>query len=278
MSWEDEVDDWETAGLGDDSGVVNQWAGEDEDEDALADGWDDDEDDKKKKEEGTTVVPGAKKLTKRQLAKKKEEEEKQKREAREALENVSEEEKARMKEIERRRIEKEELKMSSDLFGDMGDMSIDIDKDPGVVNPNADADNADMAAKLDMTVLKELKKEEPKGVQDYVLKGSDDFKKFAEEVGSKVASSVNTSRRGDTQKLVDFLKIVISKSVAPMSLDEANDVKKHFNTVYNNKAKDPSKKKKAPAKKNTVKMSGGGAYENYGSGGGYHDNYDEFDF
>ena len=30
----------------------------------------------------------------------------------------------------------------------------------------------------------------------------------------------------------------------PMDLDEANEVKKHFNKLYNTKAKDPSKKKK----------------------------------
>lgn len=278
MSWEDE-DDWENAG-GDDTVVSggDQWAGEDEDEDLLAgDDWDVDSDEEKEKKKNETVVPGAKKLTKRQLAKKKEEEERQLAEKQRALENMTEEQKAALKEAERKRIEKGQLVAASDLFGDLGDLSIAVDDAVMAQTGDADEDNCDMAAVIDAKALSDLKTKEKeknnKGVEDIELKTTDDFTKLAQMVGKKVAKSVNPKKRGDTKKLEEFLKILITEACGPMSLDECNAVKKHFNGVYNQKAKDPSKKKKAGKKTATVKMGRGGGYDD--PHGGY-DPLDDF--
>lgn len=188
---------------------------------------------------------------------------------------MSEEELAKLKAEEIKRIERDNLKLSSDLFGDMGDLTLDVPDVAGDQSGPANADNSDMTAELDQAVMEELRNDEPKGVQDYELKTKTDFSKFGTEVGTKVASSVQTSRRGDSAKLVDFLKIVITEACGPMTLDECNEVKKHFNSVYNAKAKDPSKKKKPKGK--SVKMAGGGAYDDYGSQGAYGGgDYDDF--
>lgn len=244
--------------------------------------WDADEEEGEDGDKKEKAVPGEKKLTKRQLAKKKEEDERKLREAKEKIANLSEEDLAKLKEEEMKRIEKENIKLSSDLFGDMGDLSMDVPDTAGDQSGPANADNSDMTADLDQAVMDELKNDEPKGVQDYVLKSKDDFTKFATEVGAKVAGSVQANRRGDSAKLVDFLKIIISEATGPMSLEECNEVKKHFNTVYNNKAKDPDKKdkKKAGAKGPTPKTKSAGAegspYEDYSSQGAYGDDYGDF--
>lgn len=279
MSWEDEDDDWENAtadppkdyGL---AGVLeNQWAGEDEDDDPLADGWDEDEDEDTKTEgtENSKVVPGEKRLTKRQIAKKREDDERRKREAREKLLAMSEEDKAKMKELERRRIEKEDLKLSSDMFGDLGELTINYNDIEDGATGNANADNADMAVSGSVDKIEAQK---PKGVSDVELKTTNDYKKFAESLGGKVCGSVKPTLRGDTAKLVEFLKTLLTATDVALSLDEANDLKKHFNTVYNNKAKDPSKKKKAKKKNATgvVKMSAAGGLGNYG------DDFVDYDF
>lgn len=283
MSWEDE-DDWENAGndsddapaLGDGGG--DKWAGEDEDDDLLAgDDWDADSDEEKDKKKNETVVPGAKKLTKRQIAKKREEEERKLAEKQRAIDNMSEEEKAALKEKERKRIEKDQLMVASDLFGDMGELSIAVDDAVMAQTGDADADNADMAGTIDAATLKDLqekkKEKNNKGVEDVELKTTDDFTKFAQLVGKKVAKSVNVKKRGDTKKLEEFLKIMITEVCGPMSLDECNSVKKHFNGVYNQKAKDPSKKKKPGKKTATVKLGRGGGYDD--PHGGY-DPLDDF--
>lgn len=278
MSWEDE-DDWENAG--NDNGPAlgdNQWAGEDEDDDLLAgEDWDVDSDEEKEKKKNETVVPGAKKLTKRQIAKKREEEEKVLAEKQRALDNMTEEEKAALKEAERKRIEKGQLVAASDLFGDMGDLSIAVDDAVMAQSGDADEDNCDMAAVIDAKALKELKNKEKEkskqGVEDVELKTTEDFTKFAQMVGKKVAKSVNPKKRGDTKKLEEFLKILITEACGPMSLDECNAVKKHFNGVYNQKAKDPSKKKKPGKKTATVKLGRGGGYDD--PRGGY-DPLDDF--
>jgi len=107
-------------------------------------------------------------------------------------------------------------------------------------------------------------------VDDVKLVKQDDFNKFAQQVADKVAKSVSTKKKGDTKKLVEFLKIMCTTVTGPMDLDEANEVKKHFNKLYNTKAKDPSKKKKVKGK--TVKMSRDDAYDDRGG----HDDYADY--
>jgi hypothetical protein len=268
MSWEDE-DDWENAGNSPVEGgglSDDQWAGEDADDDLLAgDDWDA-EPGEEQETKKAPVVPGAKTLTKRQLAKKKEAEEKKIAEEKQRLANMTEEEKEELRAQERRKIEKNQIQSASDLFGDMGDLSIAVDDAVANQATDPDADNADMAAEIDEESLKAMnKKEEPKGVEDYPLEKMDDFKKFATEVGKKASKSVNKMRRGDSKKLEEFLKIMITEVCAGMSLEECNEVKKHFNSVYNAKAKDPSKKKKGKKGGAALKMShGGGGYGNHG--------------
>lgn len=275
MSWDDEDDDWENAVADTPKEMGTTWAGEDEEEGDVADGWDDE--DKEEEDDGVPqparaqVAPGEKRLTKRQIAKKRDDDERRKREAREKILSMSEEDKAKMKELERRRIEKEDLKLSSDMFGDMGDMSIALDDIETGGSGSANADNGDMAVDGEIEKFADKK---PKGVNEVSLKSTDDYKKFAESLGSKVTTSVKPTLRGDTAKLVEFLKSLLTTACAPITLDDTNDLKKHFNTVYNNKAKDPSKKKKPLKKKagGVVKLSGGGATANYG------DDYNDYDF
>jgi hypothetical protein len=255
MSWEDE-EDWDGPAQPVAAAVAgDRWDGEDEDEGILGDDWDADED--AEKPAAQTVRPGEKKLTKRQLAKLREQKEKEARAEREREENLSPEEQAKKKEMERKRIEKEDLKLSSDLFGDMGDLSIDV-------NPygEADADNVDMAAELDADVVEELKEKEPAGIEDYKLKYKDDFKKFATQVGQHVVGQIKPTMKGESLKLVEFMKIMLNEVMGPCSIDDANDLKKHFNKIYNEKAKDPAKKKKAGKSKPVVKKAGS-AYDDY---------------
>jgi len=268
MSWEDEDDNWDNAGNsdgedkekgGNTGGGGDLWDGEDEDDDTLlGEDWDADD---KPKEEGKTVVPGAKKLTKRQLAKKVEEAEAERERLRLAIVNMSDEDRKKAKEQERKKIERDIVKDAGDLFGDMGELEIEDD----VADDDNDNDNATLSA----DTIAACSTDEPKGVEDVKLVSADDFTKFAKLVGDKVASSINTKKRGDSKKLVDFLKIIISSATASMDLDDCNTVKKHFNLVYNQKAKDPSKKKKKNTKK-TVKLGSGGG------GGGYDDMYDDY--
>lgn len=268
MSWEEEEDDWGNAGNSDsdkdtkDTGG-DTWAGEDEDEGTLlGDEWDAED---KPKEVAKTVVPGTKKLTSRQLAKKVEAEEAERARQRLAIMNMSDEDKQKMKEEERKKIERDIVKDAGDLFGDVGDLAIEED-------PDVDVDNSDMNATIDQDTIDACKPEEAKGVADVKLVSEDDFKKFAQQVADKVASSINSKKRGDGKKLVEFLKIMLSTATVPMDLDDCNLVKKHFNTVYNQKAKDPSKKKKKNEKK-TVKLGAGGGGGGYGA---YDDLYSDY--
>jgi len=213
---------------------------------------------KRPKKDDKPVVTKA--LTKRQVAKKKEEQEKKEREERlkrEEAENDKIVDKAALAEAEKARakkmMEESEARLAEDLFGADSDEE-DAEAKVSGVRALAAAENADMDGG---TQIKEIEKIVlvNNGVKEYDLTAKSHYKKFAEEVSTRLVTAKSPA---DTTTFC--LSLLTRITEEHMEIDDLNTIKKHLNTIYNKKNEESKKKKSKGGKK-------GGAQLKLGSSG-----------